>query len=80
MNGNRFVARALRQARPTLHLTYFEPYGDQQPARWSAARDRLAARSSAPTEVDAIVAAAQRTFDAITDISDELVRDESSSA
>lgn len=75
MNGNRFIAVALRR---TLGLTpghgdrYLDPYGDQQRPKWIAFRAAVDALPWTQEKADAAVAAAKRMFDGIAEISDEV--------
>ena len=73
MNGNRFIARVLMREwslSPGAGLRYLDPYGDGQPASWSAFRANVDAQEFTPAEEALIISAAQRTFDAIGAISD----------
>jgi heme oxygenase len=78
MNGNRFIVRALRQGSTgdrRCTFAYFDPYGDAQPTTWTAFK---AALDAAPLDLQqqrAAVEAAQRLFQAIADISDEVMAD-----
>ncbi len=76
MNGNRFIARVLRQkwgldSGPGLR--YLDPYGDEQPERWAEFRAVMDAQDFSPMEEGAVLRAAQRTFDAVAAIADTLV-------
>jgi len=75
MNGNKYIASALTKAwslRPGKGVRYLNPYGADQAAKWAAFRDHMDAQDFTGDEEDAIVAAAQRTFDAIAEIADEV--------
>ncbi len=75
MNGNRYIAAALRKS---LGLTpgngdrYLDPYGEQQRPKWLAFRAEVDALAWTPEKADAAVAAAARMFDGIGEISDEV--------
>lgn len=74
MNGNRFIARALAKAlqlSPTRPgLSYFDPYGEAQPAKWATFREAL---DAVPEPYWAsVVAGAEFMFRAIADVSDEV--------
>ncbi|MBX3323491.1 MAG: biliverdin-producing heme oxygenase [Phycisphaeraceae bacterium] len=74
MNGNRFIARALSKAlqlSPALPgLSYFDPYGEGQPAKWAAFREALDAVPQ--PHWASVVAGAEFMFRAIADVSDEV--------
>lgn len=75
MNGNKYIARSLMKAwslRPGKGVRYLNPYGADQPAKWAAFRDHMDANDFTPEDEAGIVAAAQRTFDAIAEIADEV--------
>jgi heme oxygenase len=70
-NGGIYIARALQRALPTAGTTFLNPYGESLRPRWQAVRDAL---NTLPTEThESIIAAATRTFDAITDLSESLL-------
>ncbi|MFW5653173.1 MAG: biliverdin-producing heme oxygenase [Planctomycetota bacterium] len=71
MNGNRFIVRALRQtpAASRCEFTYFDPYGDEQPARWAAFKTRLNSIDLEPRQQDMVVNAALGMFDGIAEMS-----------
>lgn len=75
MNGNRFLARALRRgpAGSRCALAYFDPYGDEQPARWATFKATLDGIRLDPGLDQVILAAALRMFEGIAEVSDELV-------
>jgi heme oxygenase len=69
-NGGIHIARALQRALPTAGTSFLNPYGDTVRARWQTVRDAL---NTLPIDThDQIIAAATRTFDAITTLSEEL--------
>lgn len=75
MNGNKFIARSLMQAwslGPGAGFRYLDPYGEEQRAKWAEFRGDMDAQGFSPAESEAIIAAAQRTFDAIAEIADEV--------
>jgi heme oxygenase len=75
MNGNRYIAMALRR---TLGLApghgdrYLDPYGDQQRPKWIAFRAQVDALPWTAAKSDAAVTAARRMFDGVAEISDEV--------
>jgi heme oxygenase len=74
MNGNRFIVRALRHtpAAARCSFTYFDPYGDEQPARWGAFREALARTGFDADRDRRVLDAALTMFDAISEIADEV--------
>jgi heme oxygenase len=74
MNGNRFIARALAKALALAPgqpgLSYFDPYGESQPARWAAFREALGSIPESATP--AVVEGAEFMFRAIATVSDEV--------
>lgn len=75
MNGNRYIAAALRRAMgltPGNGDRYLDPYGDQQRPKWLAFRETVDALPWTPEKADAAVAAAAKMFDGIGEISDEV--------
>lgn len=69
-NGGIYIARALQRALPTAGTSFLNPYGEAVRSRWQTVRDAL---NTLPAEThDQIIAAATRTFDAITNLSEEL--------
>ena len=75
MNGNKFIARSLMQAwslGPGAGFRYLDPYGEEQRAKWAEFRADMDAQGFTPEESETIIAAAQRTFDAIAEIADEV--------
>ncbi len=72
-NGNRLIARVLSRnwsLQDGLGLRYMDPYGDEQPKLWSQFREDMNTAQISSSDVDNILAAAQRTFDGIAGISD----------
>lgn len=73
MNGNKFIARVLMKAwslAPGPGLRYLMPYGEKQPAIWAQFKADMDAQDLSADDEGAIIASAQRTFDAISDIAD----------
>lgn len=72
MNGNRFLVRALRRgpAASRCGFAYFDPYGDEQPARWAAFKRSLDRVALGPEEESAVIAAALATFAGVSDLSE----------
>lgn len=72
MNGNRFLVRALRRgpAAACCGFAYFDPYGEQQPARWAEFKQALDRVTLGPEEESAVIAAALATFAGITELSE----------
>ncbi|MBU6413174.1 MAG: biliverdin-producing heme oxygenase [Planctomycetes bacterium] len=69
-NGGIYIARALQRALPTAGTSFLNPYGEAVRTRWQTVRDAL---NTLPAGAhDQIIAAATRTFDAITNLSEEL--------
>ena len=75
-NGGRFLARALRKSWDLgdKGLSYFDPYGDEQPHRWAAFKRDMTEASFDPQQEDAMVEMAKKTFLAIAEVSDEVTR------
>ncbi len=73
-NGGKFLARVLRKAwnLGDEGLSYFDPYGDQQPQRWAAFKTDMENIAFDTDQQDAILEAADQTFKAIADVSDEV--------
>jgi len=73
-NGGKFLARVLRRAwnLDQEGLSYFDPYGDQQPHRWAAFKSDMEDMGFDNDQQNAIVDAAHETFKAIADVSDEV--------
>lgn len=73
-NGNRFLARRLV---PELSLQqggarFLEPYGAEQPAVWAAFKQSMAGIGFSTAEIDLLVVAARRMFEAISALSADL--------
>jgi heme oxygenase len=73
-NGGKFLARVLRKAwnLEDHGLAYFDPYGEDQPAIWSAFRTEMDDLELDARQRDAILDAARATFRAIAEVSDEV--------
>ena len=73
-NGGRFLARALRKSwnLDGEGLSYFDPYGDQQPQKWAAFRREMDEASFEADQEEAIIEMAKATFLAIAEVSDEV--------
>jgi len=71
MNGNHYMARAIRKAygfEGADGTRYLDPYGDDQPARWAEFKAGLDAHPFSETERQRIVEADLETFRAIIEI------------
>lgn len=75
MNGNRFIARVLRTKSgiADCDLSYFDPYREEQPARWKAFRRALSDATVDPDAERPIRDAATLMFHSIATISDEVM-------
>ena len=74
-NGSRHIARSLKKAYDLpggAGLDFLDPYGDAQPERWREFKSRLEAVVPAG-DVDELVVAARGTFDAVTEIGQNLL-------
>lgn len=73
MNGNRFIRRALAAGRPDLagRLTYFDPYGDEQRARWKCFRAAITRAGAALDSPEPALSAARAAFRLIGRLADE---------
>ena len=73
-NGGRFLARSLRKSwgLDVDGLSYFDPYGDEQPHRWAAFKHDMDQASFETSEEEAIIEMAKATFLAIAEVSDEV--------
>jgi len=73
-NGGRFLARALRKSWDLDGdgLSYFDPYGDEQPQKWAAFKEQMNEASFDSDQEDAIIEMAKATFLAIAEVSDEV--------
>jgi len=75
-NGNRFIAAKLREVlrfQDGRGFEYLDPYGDEQRERWASFKEAMSALSWSPEQVDRLVAAARETFEAIGQLSLELL-------
>jgi heme oxygenase len=73
MNGNRYIAMALRRAfglSPGQGDRYLDPYGEQQRPKWIAFRAEVDRLPWSESEAAAAVEAAKAMFDGIAAISD----------
>lgn len=74
LNGNRFIAKAIRgsmrlpDGRGTKHL---DPYGEAQREKWAAFKRTMDAQAWTPAEQDTLVEGAKAMFGAIAAMSDE---------
>ena len=76
MNGNRYIAMAIRKGLglpPGTADAYLDPYGPRQREVWAEFRTQADAAPVSEPEVEAAVRGARRMFDAIAALSDELV-------
>lgn len=76
MNGNKFIAMAVRKGmdvRPGEGDRYLDPYGEGQRAVWAAWKAEMGERAFTPSEVDAMVRAACDMFDGVSKISEDLM-------
>ncbi len=73
-NGGRFLARALSQSwgLDGDGLSYFDPYGEEQPQRWAAFKRDMDGASFADDQQEAIIEMTKTTFRAIAEVSDEV--------
>jgi heme oxygenase len=74
-NGARFIARALGKAWGKTDLEgmkYLDPHGEAQRGLWMKFREDMNAIDWSSEEQDAMVKAAQDTFDAISALDDEI--------
>ena len=74
-NGARFIARALGKAWGKSDLEgmkYLDPHGEAQRGLWMKFREDMNAIEWSSEEQDAMVKAAQETFDAISALDDEI--------
>lgn len=73
MNGNRYIAMALRKGfglTPGQGDRYLDPYGEQQRPKWIAFRAQVDQLAWSEAEAVAAVEAAKAMFDGIAEISD----------
>lgn len=76
-NGGRMIARQVAEAydlTPGPGLLYLDPHGNEQRTRWKEWKASLDELALSQADNDAIVAAAQRTFEAVREIEDALHR------
>jgi heme oxygenase len=75
-NGSRVLARVLSRAWGSdgAGLAYLDPYGDGQPTSWKAFKQEVDDLGLDDASQSAVVEAARVTFQAISDISDEVAR------
>lgn len=74
-NGARYIARALREAWGRTGpegMKYLDPHGEAQRGLWMKFREDMNAIDWSSEEQDAMVKAAQQTFDAISALDDEI--------
>jgi len=71
-NGARFIARVIRKSYgfEQQGLSYFDPYGDEQPARWQAFKNAMDSIDFAEADEQAIFVAGDDMFNSIAAISD----------
>ena len=74
MNGNRFIARVLRDGPAAEAVSYLDPYGDAQRARWEAYRARMNEVELEEGAAARLVAAARAMFSFVAEISDDVTR------
>jgi heme oxygenase len=75
-NGSRIIAKKVRGAYDlsgSLGTRYLDPYGEEQGSRWQAFKSCFDALIFSPAERKRIIDAAKSMFQAITDISTELL-------
>lgn len=71
MNGNRFIARVVRQAyrlAGDAGTHYLDPYGDRQRQVWDGFKDRMNALELQTPDADAIVASGRACFQGVIDV------------
>ncbi len=75
MNGNRFIRRALLATRPELadHLSWFDPYGDDQRRCWRETRAEISRIGEQIGSPEVAVRAARAAFDAAGALASEAV-------
>lgn len=74
-NGGRFIAMAIRRSLalpPGAGTKYLDPHGDRIRERWAATKAAIDSLSLTPAQQETIIGAAQRTFDLVTILMDEL--------
>lgn len=75
-NGGRYIARSVRRAlaiEPGRGDLYLDPHGETQPALWAQYRREMDAITFAETDVEAMIAAAKRMFQAAARIGDDVL-------
>ena len=75
-NGSKFIARSIGKAYGLSAgpgLSYLDPHGDLQRDRWLTFKQDMNAVDLSENEKTRIIAAARATFQAIADLSDELM-------
>lgn len=72
-NGGRFIAKAMAKSfGPSFPLRSLDPHGEAQRELWGQWRAGIDAAGFSMTEQDRIIAVASDTFDAITDVMNEM--------
>jgi heme oxygenase len=74
-NGNRFIAKRLREVyelEPGTGDRYLDPYGERQREVWKRFKEDLGSAEISAEEQDLLVVSAREMFQAIYDISNEL--------
>lgn len=74
-NGGRYIARSVSRAfqlPPGPGLRYLDPHGEQQRELWARFRTGMNQLDLTPPQQDAIIAAAKRTFELVSQLDDEL--------
>ena len=74
-NGNRFIAKRLREVyelEPGTGDRYLDPYGDRQREIWKRFKEDMGGDELSAEDQDLLVASAREMFQAIHDISNEL--------
>ena len=74
-NGNRFIAKRLREVydlEPGTGDRYLDPYGDRQREVWKRFKEDMVSAELPAGDQDQLVASAREMFQAIFDISNEL--------
>ncbi len=75
-NGSKFIARSIGKAYGLSAgpgLSYLDPHGDLQRDRWLTFKQDMNAVDLSENEKTRIIAAARATFQAVADLSDELM-------
>lgn len=75
-NGGRFIAMAVRKALPLpsgAGTKFLDPHGEHIRERWAATKQAIDSIPLSASQHDAIIDAAQRTFDLVTVLMDEMV-------